>query len=218
LAGVLRDYPIGTIELGVPSLDPRVLARCGREDDPAGIKKAIALLRDGGFHIGVQAMIGLPGQTFESAMRDVMELGCMMSGAPWDFRLYPCLVLKGTELEGMLARGEYVPLSLDEAVAQSGAIIRAAESAGYNVIRVGLQDSATLRDSVVGGPYHPAFGELALSEKIALDLFEGSPRGPWRVESSKISHLKGHGSRGAKRLAALASMPLHAVLSMIETV
>jgi histone acetyltransferase (RNA polymerase elongator complex component) len=218
LAGVLRGYPIGTIELGVPSLDPRVLALCGRDDDPDGIKKAITLLRGEGFHIGVQVMIGLPGQTFESSMRDVGELGRLMSGESWDFRLYPCLVIRGTELEGMSVRGEYVPLSLDDAVAQSGAIIREAESLGFDVIRVGLQDSASLKDSVAGGPYHPAFGELALSEKLALDLFGENPRGPWRIESSKISQLRGHGARGAKRLAELASMPPDTVLSLIETV
>ncbi|MDR1472130.1 MAG: radical SAM protein [Synergistaceae bacterium] len=218
LIDVLRGFPIGTIELGVPSLDPHVLARCGRQDDPGGIKRVLTLLRDEGFRLGVQTMIGLPGQTFESAMSDIEELGRVMAGGAWDLRLYPCLVLRGTELESMSRRGGYSPLGLEDAARQSGALLRAAEAMGFNVIRVGLQDSPTLKRSVVGGPYHPAFGELALSEKLALELFEKNPRGPWRVEPYKISQLKGHGARGARRLAELASIPFRAAEALIEAI
>jgi histone acetyltransferase (RNA polymerase elongator complex component) len=218
LIKALRNYPIGTIELGIPSLDPHVLEVCGRQDDAGDIKKILAALQDEGFHIGVQTMIGLPGQTFESSILDVETLGGVMYPDSWDLRIYPCLVLRGTELEAMYRRGEYLPLELDEAARQSGALLRVAERLGFNVIRVGLHDSVSLKKSVVAGPYHPAFGELARSEKLALELFEKHPKGPWTVKSAMISQLTGHGAKGLRRLAELASMPLRAAESLIKII
>ncbi|MCL2684536.1 MAG: radical SAM protein [Synergistaceae bacterium] len=204
---ILKNYPIGTIELGIPSLDPKVLAACRRDDDAAMIIRAATLLRDSGFHVGVQLMMGLPHQTGESVLRDIGTLAHIMPGhGGWDFRLYPCLVLKGTELEAMFERGEYVPLELEDAVRTAGAILLAAEKHRFNVIRVGLPESESLKKSVIAGPYHPAFGELALSEKLALSLFDASPRGPWNLPHRHISRLTGHGGRGLRRLAELTGL------------
>jgi histone acetyltransferase (RNA polymerase elongator complex component) len=203
----LKKYPIGTIELGVPSLDPLVLRRCKRDDDPGKIKKSIALLRDSAFHLGIQTMTGLPGQTFRSAVRDVETIASLMNSAAhemWDLRIYPCLVLRGTELESLYRRGEYVPLDLEEAIREAGQILAVSCRLGFNAIRVGLLESASLRESVVAGPHHPAFGELALSEKLAIEL--AAQKGPWEIGSSKISQLTGHGSRGIRRLAELSGI------------
>jgi hypothetical protein len=95
---------------------------------------------------------------------------------------------------------------LDEAARMSGKLLLEAERLGFNVIRVGLLESPSLRKAVLAGPYHPAFGELALSEKTALSLFAQNPEGPWTIEAKNISHLTGHGARGIKRLAELAGM------------
>jgi histone acetyltransferase (RNA polymerase elongator complex component) len=203
---ILKKYPIGTIELGIPSLDPKVLKICGRDDNPAEIKRSVEFLRGEGFHLGVQAMIGLPGQTAESALRGVASLGSMMFGAKWDFRLYPCLVLRGTELENMYKRGEYFPLDIEEASRQGGRLLLEAEKFGFNVIRVGLHDSRQLKNSVSAGPYHPAFGELAISEKRALSLSSQNPNGPWKIERPALSQLTGHSGRGLRRLAELSGV------------
>ena len=204
---ILKNYPIATIELGIPSLDPAVLSACRRDDDAGMIIRSVKRLRDSGFHVGVQMMIGLPRQTEASVLSDVASLaGLMLDSAGWDFRLYPCLVLEGTELEAMYRRGDYVPLELEEAVRSAGRALTAAERNGFSVIRVGLLESAGLRKSVVAGPYHPAFGELAMSERRALSLFEASPSGPWEIPSRAISQLTGHGGRGIRRLAELAGI------------
>jgi histone acetyltransferase (RNA polymerase elongator complex component) len=203
----LKKYPIATIELGIPSMDSAVLEECGRCGDPEAIKTAVTRLRDNGFHLGVQMMIGLPKQTEDSVMSDMNALASLMPGGEkWDFRLYPCLVLEGTELEAMYRRGEYCPLELDVAARMSGHLILEAERLGFNVIRVGLLESPGLKKSVRAGPYHPAFGELALSEKTARSLFVQNPKGPWKIEAKNISRLTGHNARGIKRLAELAGM------------
>ncbi|MDR3322046.1 MAG: radical SAM protein [Synergistaceae bacterium] len=209
LAKFLGKYPIGTIELGVPSLDPKVLAACGRDDDADGVKKIIVNLARAGFHLGVQTMIGLPEQSLQSARCDMEALAALIgaSGARdvWDLRIYPCLILRGTALEGMYRRGEYSPLRVEDAVRQAGQLLVSAERAGFRAIRVGLLDSDSLRKAVIAGPYHPSFGELALSEKLALQLAE-KPDGPWEVDERHVSHLTGHGRRGLRRLSELTGM------------
>jgi histone acetyltransferase (RNA polymerase elongator complex component) len=217
-AEILKKYPIGTIELGIPTLDPDALASCGRGDDPDAAVRVVEFLRDAGFHLGVQVMIGLPGQTDESSTRDVKRLASLMGGGMrCDFRLYPCLVLKGTELEAMFLRGEYRPLALEDAVRTSGMLLSEAESSGFDAIRVGLLESPSLKESVTAGPYHPAFGELALSEKLALELSHENPSGPWRIERRLISRMTGHGRRGIKRLAELTGMTVREVESKLST-
>jgi histone acetyltransferase (RNA polymerase elongator complex component) len=205
--GVLKDYPIATIELGIPTLDPIVLETCRRDDDPEAITRAVARIRDNGFHLGVQMMIGLPRQTAEGVTRDVRTLASMMPrGAAWHFRLYPCLVLRGTELERMYGHGEYEPMSLEDGVRAAGAVTFEAERLGFNVIRVGLLESESLRKSVVAGPYHPAFGELAISEKRALSLCSEKHEGPWEIDRQSLSQLTGHGARGIRRLAEMSGI------------
>jgi len=217
IISILKNYPIGTIELGIPSLDPKVLAACHRDDDAGMIIRVIERLREGGFHIGVQLMMGLPHQSGESVLNDIKTLARIMpeSGGA-DFRLYPCLVIKGTELEAMYKRGEYIPLELEDAVRTAGAILLAAEKHGFNVIRVGLLESENLKKSVIAGPYHPAFGELAISEKLVLSMFDANPCGPWIVPRRNISQLTGHGERGVRRLSELTGMTPEEVRSLIK--
>ncbi|MDR1020807.1 MAG: radical SAM protein [Synergistaceae bacterium] len=211
----LKKYPIGTIELGLPSLDPLVLRMCGRDDDPGKIKQTMVTLRDAGFRLGAQIMIGLPGQAPESSMRDIESIASLMTGETgktWDLRVYPCLVLRGTELESLFKAGQYVPLVLEDAVREAGALLLAADRLGFRAIRVGLLESASLRESVVAGPYHQSFGELALSEKLALEFAAKTARKePWKIDPRKISQLTGHGGRGIKRLAELTGISAETV-------
>jgi histone acetyltransferase (RNA polymerase elongator complex component) len=212
LIETLARYPIGTIELGVPSLDPAVLRACARDDDPAAILRSAASLRDAGFHLGVQLMTGLPGQSDDSSFRDVDAIAALMpQGGAWHLRVYPCLVLRGTELEVRFWDGNYEPQPLDEAVRCVGALLLRARERGFVPIRAGLQDSGSLRASVVAGPYHPAFGELALSETMALSLVADAPNGPWRVPKHKMSQITGHGGRGLRRIAELSGLPVECV-------
>jgi hypothetical protein len=183
------------------------------------IIRVVERLRDSGFHLGVQSMIGLPGQTEDSVLRDLRKLASLMPAPDgWDFRLYPCLVLEGTELETMYRRGAYRPLEMEEAARSAGAVLLAAERMNFNVIRVGLHESGSLRKSVVAGPYHPAFGEIAMSEKRALSMFGENPVGPWEISSRVISQLTGHGGRGVRRLAELSGLTYDEVRSKLTVI
>lgn len=203
----LRGLPIGTIELGAPTLDPAVLARCHRGDDPDAVLGAFALLRDEGFHLGAQMMIGLPGQSTASATRDLERIASLMpADAAWHLRIYPCLVLRGTELERMYDSGEHIPMSAEEAAIASGELMLRADELGMVTIRVGLHDSPSLARAVRAGPYHPALGELARASALARTLAILSKCGPWEVPKKNISLITGHAAFGARRLAALVGI------------
>lgn len=203
---LLKTRPIGTIELGVPSLDPTVLRACGRGDDPREILAVISRLKEAGFHLGVQIMIGLPGQRPGRALEDLRALAAANGETSMELRIYPCLVLRGTELQSLYENGDFEPLSLKDAIREAGALLLEAEALGLTVLRVGLLESETLKSSIVAGPYHPAFGELAHAEKLALRLCSESPHGPWELSEKGFSQLMGHGGRGLDRMSEISSL------------
>lgn len=159
---LLKEYSVTTVELGAQSMDDLVLARAGRGHSAADTSKATQLLKDHGFVVGIQLMIGLPGdsaKTFNTTVQRVIEL------RPDFVRLYPLLVIKGTLLENQYKAGEYAPLSLDEAIAYSRDALERLENAGIEVIRIGLQPTEELENNgvILAGPYHPAFRQLVES-------------------------------------------------------
>ncbi len=156
---LLKSRGVRTVELGVQSLDDAVLAAAGRGHTAADVARAVSLLREYGFKIGLQFMQGLPGETW-SSLRRTARMGAALS--PDFIRLYPVLVLKDTALCKMYEAGMYRPLSLDEAVYRCAFLKRYYARFGISVIRTGLQATEEFDsgESLAAGPYHPAIGEL----------------------------------------------------------
>jgi len=208
---LIRRYPIACIELGIPSLDPAVLSLCKREADPGIILADIKTIMDEGLPLGVQIMIGLPGQTMENSLADIRKLADSKGPLSWDLRLYPCLVLESTELETMMREGKYSPLPLDQAIEWGGIVLDSALSLGFNPIRIGLQESELLASKVRGGPHHPALGEMIASEALVRKLIKNNWTGPWVVPDEHLSKFTGHGCFGLRRLAEFAGSTTDAV-------
>lgn len=211
IMNLVKAYPIACIELGIPSLDPAVLSLCKRDADPQVIIEDIKNIMDEDLPIGVQMMIGLPGQTRESSIADLKKLSEIKGPLSWDLRLYPCLVLEATELDTMRINGSYTPLTLNQAVEWGGVFIDLATSLGFNPIRVGLQESELLASQVRGGPHHPALGEMISSESLVRKLTKYNQNGPWMVPEEHISKFTGHGCFGLRRLADLTGTTTAAV-------
>lgn len=201
LRGLVSSYAVACVELGIPSLDPDVLRACRRDADPDAILSDLALLRDEGFPLGVQVMIGLPSQTPESSLSDIKALAKAKGAQDCDLRIYPALVLEDTELLRMAEDGRYQPLTAAEAAEWGGFLLDAATSLGFRPIRVGLQESESLAANVRGGPHHPALGELIAAEALARKLSRETPGGPWTIPRQHVSKLTGHGAYGIGRLA-----------------
>ena len=161
----LSENGVRTIELGVQSLDDDVLAASGRGHSAAESLNAIRCIKSSGLQTGAQLMPGLPG---DSPLSSLASLEQVISAGIDFVRIYPAVVLKGTELERRYSDGGFVPLSLERGTALCKILLQRAMRANIPVIRIGLQaghgfDAGT----VLAGCWHPALGQLVRSELYA---------------------------------------------------
>ena len=160
---ILRDHHVGTVELGIQSMSDDVLTASKRGHTTDRTREACRAVKEFGFNLIGQMMIGLPASTPEDEMKTakaICDLGA--DGA----RVYPTVVFAETELAEMSADGRYEPLSIEEAVERTASVLDVFDRAGIPVIRVGLCSGENLSspESVIGGANHPALGELAMGE------------------------------------------------------
>ncbi|MBR2020931.1 MAG: radical SAM protein [Clostridia bacterium] len=160
---ILKARGVTHIELGIQSMRQQVLDECKRGHTTTDTEKACSLIRDYGFILGGQMMIGLPCSTAEDELytaKRIVEMGAK------EARIYPCIVFEGTELCSMAKSGKYTPLSVDDAVKRSADVYKVFRENGVNVLRIGLQSSEKLSsdDAVFAGANHPAMGELVMGE------------------------------------------------------
>lgn len=166
----LKAYSVDTIELGVQSFDDEVLRKSNRGHSSASVYKAVALVKEYGFEFGIQLMIGLPGDSLDTCIYSAKEA---VKLKPSLTRLYPTIVIDDTELLEMYRRGEYQPLSREEAISRTTAMYKILDDAGITIMRVGLKSTDIIGEggAINGGTYHPAFRQLVES-RIARDKIE----------------------------------------------
>jgi histone acetyltransferase (RNA polymerase elongator complex component) len=156
---VLKYYGVTAIELGAQSMDDRVLSLNRRRHKAQDVENSACLIREYGFSLGLQMMTGLYGAEEESDRETAQKL---LALHPDTVRIYPTLTLKGTYLEELYQRGEYIPPTLPDTVALCAELLCLFESAGVSVIKLGLHAGA--ENNAVAGPFHPALRELCESE------------------------------------------------------
>jgi len=159
----LKQYHVTSIELGAQSLDEEVLKLAGRGHTAEKVHEASRMIRKNGFNLGLQMMIGLPGDTPEKSYFTAKEIIRLDADCT---RIYPTLVIRNTELEQLYLEGKYNPLSMEEAISRVADIVPLFINAGVKILRIGLHPSEGLLDntSLVAGPFHVAFGEMVFSE------------------------------------------------------
>ena len=192
----LKAHSVDVIELGVQSFSDEVLRASGRGHDAACVYEACDLIKSYGFTLGIQLMIGLPGDSEETCRYSALET---VKIGPSIARLYPTVTIGGTELYSMMERGEYAPLSLEEAVQRTKIMYEILEDAGINIIRVGLKASEIMENEI---GFHPAFRQLVESE-IAKDRIEaqlsGLTDGSYSVLANSHSFGNIYGHKGQNR-------------------
>ena len=193
---LLGKYSVKTIELGVQSTNPEVLRQSGRGDTPESLERSIHLIRSKGYQLGLQLMLGLPGDSeeiFEQSVSDTLQF------QPDFVRIYPALVVRETALFEMYKTGEYVPWSLDRTVNALKRAVKRFEGAGIPVIRLGLHPEPSLLANIVAGPHHPALRSL-VDSRICFDTLSDllsredilPDRVTFKVPLRKISNYTGH--------------------------
>ena len=165
----LKKYDADIIELGVQSFDPEVLTASNRGHSAEDVYKACDLIKEYGFELGIQLMIGLPQDNLEKCIYSANE---SVKIGPSIARLYPTIVLNDTELYNMYEAGIYDPLTTDQAVEITKKMYRILDEAGINIVRVGLKstDLITEGGEVRGHTYHPAFRQLVEGQLAREEL------------------------------------------------
>ena len=201
---LLKSKNVTTIELGAQSMDEMVLKASFRGHTARQTEQSSEKILRYGFRLGLQMMIGLPGDTLKKSIftaKRIIDLGAS------DTRIYPVLVIKDTTLCHWYKQGKYRPLSLEEAVHRTKEILPLFEQAGVKVLRVGLHPSEGLLsgDELAAGPFHPSFKELALTE-IWWDLLKPLMKSTSpdnilvKVPRSELNAAIGHQAKNKKRL------------------
>ena len=173
ILSLLKSFGVTSIELGAQSLDDHVLTLNERGHSSEDVVRASKLIREKGFELGLQMMVGLYGSTRESEYSTAERI-CALR--PDTVRIYPVVILKNTRLGELFLSGEYKPFEFDEAVDIASDLIRRFEDEGIRVIKVGLHASELVEADMLGGFYHPAFRELceSLNYRKAMEkLFDG---------------------------------------------
>lgn len=160
---LLKKHNVTSIELGAQSMDEKVLQLSKRGHTAFDTKNASRMIKDYEFELGLQMMIGLPGDTLEKSLytaKRIVELGASNT------RIYPTLVIKDTQLDKMYQEEEFKPLELDEAINWAKELVTIFEHGNVRILKLGLHPSENLisGDDLVAGPFHRSFRELVLTE------------------------------------------------------
>ena len=197
----LKHFGMRNIELGAQTTNDEILRKCGRGHTFKDIENASQIIVNEGITLGLQMMLGLPFDTFENDMQtacDIVRLGAK------ETRIYPCIVVKDTELERLYRDGEYAPLTLDAAVEQSATLYEFFTENDVKVLRIGLHTSDDLNgDAYVAGPYHKNFAEMVFSRLWGRKfdkINEKSDKIVIEVPENQLNHAIGYQGENKKKL------------------
>lgn len=191
----LKSFGVTTVEIGCQSFSEAVLTAAGRGHTASENVSAVQRCQKAGLQVGVQLMPALPGGDGEEAM---MSLRQTLELSPSFVRIYPTVVIEGTELAELWKSGGYQPWTLDEAVDVSADMLLLCRQAALPVIRLGLQHDPQLAENLLAGPYHPAFGQLVRSRLWRRALLNASSHGKQlTVNPHDLGDALGH--RGENR-------------------
>ena len=154
----LLDFGITDIELGVQSMCEDVLLKNNRGHSTKHVKDAVSLIRKYPFKLGLQMMVGLIGDSKE---KSVYTAGKIAKLNPDFVRIYPTLVFDNTPMAELYKAGEFVPLTVEQAVDICREVKDIFDKNNIKIIRIGLLVTENeAKENLLDGPYHPSFRNL----------------------------------------------------------
>ena len=109
----MLEFGTTRVELGVQTLSDDIYRLVRRGHRVEDVVRATTLLREHGFKVYYHWMPGLPGSTPETDLRLSRRLFDDESFRPDGLKLYPTMVVAGTELERWYREGRYQPYDAD---------------------------------------------------------------------------------------------------------
>ncbi|CEN94228.1 elongator complex protein 3 [Paraclostridium sordellii] len=202
---MLKEYKVSIIELGVQSLDDKVLIDSVRGHSDKDVFESAKLIKKYGINLGLQMMIGLPSDTEEKCIYTAKKF---IDLKPDCVRVYPTLVVKETGLEKLLQENKYNPFSLEESIDIVKKVLVLFYINNVNVIRVGLQatEDIAIGKEVLAGPYHPAYRELVESKmygdyiEYLIKKYNAKKNIDVLVNKKNVSRILGNKKSNVKKL------------------
>ncbi len=112
----MLDLGATRVELGVQIPDDENYKLTGRGHTVDDVVKATKLLKDSGFKVYYHYMCNLPGSDLDKDLRMFKKIFNDEKFRPDGVKIYPCLVLGGTELKKWLDAGNHYAYTNDELV------------------------------------------------------------------------------------------------------
>ncbi len=103
----MREMGTTRLELGVQNTNEKILTLTKRGHGIAAVKHATRMLKDYGFKVDYHLMPQLPGATPLTDLRMMLKVFDDPDYRPDMIKVYPCTVIKTSELYDWLKRGEY---------------------------------------------------------------------------------------------------------------
>jgi elongator complex protein 3 len=109
----MLEFGTTRVELGVQTLDDEIYRLVRRGHKVEDVVRATTLLKEHGFKVHYHWMPGLPGSTPEDELELSRKLFSDARFKPDGLKLYPTMVVEGTELEQWYQEGRYQPYDDD---------------------------------------------------------------------------------------------------------
>lgn len=200
IISILRSYGVTSIELGAQSMSARVLKMNNRGHSVEDVVRSSEMIKQAGFELGLQMMTGLYGDTDELALKTAETI---IKLSPDTVRIYPTIVLKGTDLAALYSDNKYQPQTLEDAVSLCTVLYKKFTDNGIRVIRLGLHSIEN--EAYIAGPWHPAFSELCQSQIMlekALETLAEKGKYIIYVSSGSVSKMVGQKRKNINTLKA----------------
>lgn len=110
----IRRLGCTKVQMGVQSIDQRVLDMNERRIDVSRMEEAFSLCRLFGFKIHAHFMVNLLGSTPTGDKADYLRFVGPGPFQPDEVKLYPCALIEGTRLVGRHKSGEWEPYTEEE--------------------------------------------------------------------------------------------------------
>jgi histone acetyltransferase (RNA polymerase elongator complex component) len=167
IINILKANKVTVIELGIPTFNNAILSKLNRRHSAEDLISTYKILTEKGFHVALQFMTGLPDEKtadIETMVRHMISL------KPYYIRIYPLVVLATTSLGEMYTKGLFIPDPFDTVLDRVVYIYLKALKENIPVVKMGLTDNEVIKEKILAGQYHPAYGYMVKSRAFYLAI------------------------------------------------
>ncbi|NMB66545.1 tRNA uridine(34) 5-carboxymethylaminomethyl modification radical SAM/GNAT enzyme Elp3 [Candidatus Woesearchaeota archaeon] len=110
----MREFGVTRVELGVQAIDDKIYEITKRGHKVKEVIESTKALKNAGFKVGYHLMPGLPGSNLKKDLILFKKIFNDQRFRPDQLKIYPCEVLKNSQLEQDYLNGKYIPYNKEE--------------------------------------------------------------------------------------------------------